>query len=468
MASSLPFFLLHPLAHNILQALLSIGVLGFTHPTSAIRTVAVLLSCVFPLLLFFPSYPVFDHSRPLSAFFAGNTLGFFLQFLDAGIISRWSFDARAPTSPKGGMPHIVKYNHDPSHSRRTKDRPNRAWLERLAFGSWIALPLGPRLVNTRWQVTGTPDFPARRVPSRSKLLWRASLRLIACLLIFDLVGIMNGKDDPANNKKNQELFDWSRVPFFARFSAIDGQEIMVRIGVSFFMWLIGYCVVQAIYSAMEIVALGSGLTEVEGWKPLFGSLSDCWSIRQFWGSVMFFLLARCFELYPRNLPKLHFVPKTSKYANICAFTRRFWHQSLRLRIGNPAHYLIYHLFGFRKGSITGRYAMLFTVFFISGLFHLAEDVSEGMNWRDSGSFRYYCMQPIGIMLEDAVQNIYRRNFKSEGKARRQKPWERTIGYLWFFAWMTWTTPAWVYPKALLAKGGQQDQILPFSILGIIL
>lgn len=113
--------------------------------------------------------------------------------------------------------------------------------------------------------------------------------------------------------------------------------------------------------------------------------------------------------------------------------------------------------------------MLFVVFFISGLFHLAEDVGEGMKWRDSGSFRYYCMQPIGIMLEDAVQEIYRRNSKSEGKkARGHRPWERIMGYLWFVAWMTWTTPAWVYPQALLAKGGQQDRILPFSILGNIL
>jgi hypothetical protein len=287
MASSVPFFLLHPLTHNILQAFLSISVLGFTHPRSAIRPIAFLLSCLFPILLFFPPYPVFDRSRPLSAVFAGNTLGFFLQFLDAGIISRWSFDARGPISAQGGMRHIVKCDHDLSDTRKPKDRPNRTWLERLAFGFWIALPLGPRLVNTIWQVKGTSEFPLRRIPSRSELLGRAWLRLITCLLIFDLVGIMNGKDDSIN-KTNQELFDWSRVPLFTRFGLISSQEIIVRIGVSFFMWLIGYCVVQAFYSAMEIFAVGSGLTGVEGWKPLFGSLSDCWSVRQFWGSVVVF------------------------------------------------------------------------------------------------------------------------------------------------------------------------------------
>lgn len=112
--------------------------------------------------------------------------------------------------------------------------------------------------------------------------------------------------------------------------------------------------------------------------------------------------------------------------------------------------------------------MLTVVFFLSGIFHVAEDAAEGMNWRDSGSFRYFAMQPIGIMLEDAVQEIYRRNSKAEGKSQGHQSWTRIVGYLWFVAWMTWTTPAWVYPKALLAKGGPEDRILPFSILATIL
>lgn len=289
MESFITFSLLHPLTHNFLQALLSVFVLGFTHPASNIRLVALLISFLFPLLLFFPPHPVFDYSRPLSALFAGNTLGFFLQYLDAGILSRWSFEARGPTSARGGMLHIVNHHHNSSRIQKIKDHANKAWLERLKFGLWIALPLSTRLVGTLWQVTGTPDFPAKRVPSRSEILYKAVLRLTVCLLLFDFVGTMNGKND-RSNKNQQEIFDWSRVPLLARLNATNGEEILIRFGVSFVMWLIGYCVVQAIYSAMEIVAVGSGLTGVEGWKPLFGNLADCWSIRQFWGSVIYFLI----------------------------------------------------------------------------------------------------------------------------------------------------------------------------------
>lgn len=112
--------------------------------------------------------------------------------------------------------------------------------------------------------------------------------------------------------------------------------------------------------------------------------------------------------------------------------------------------------------------MLIAVFFLSSLFHIAEDAGEGMNWRDSGSFRYFCMQPIGIMLEDAVQEIYRRGYPTAQAKAEDKTWTRIVGYVWFVAWMTWTTPAWIYPKALLAKGGPEDRLLPLSILGTIL
>lgn len=429
MDSSIPFFLRHPLTHNILQALLSVLVLGFTQPNSALRFAAFPFHCLFLLLLFIPPYPIFNSSRILSSLFAANTLGFSFQFFDAAIISRWSFDAQGPTSANGGMLHIVQQDPDASNIEKSRDRSNRTWLKRLEFGFWISLPLSTRLINTPWQVTGTPEFPARRPPSRSQFLQKAFFRLLTCLLVCDLIGALNGKDDPTD-KTNQELFNRSRVPLFARLSAITGQEILIRIAMSFFMWFAAACVLQVLYSIMQIVAVGSGLTGVEGWKPLFGSLSDCWSVRQFWG--------RC------------------------------WHQSLRLRIANPAHYLIYHLLGFRKGSITGRYAMLMTVFFLSSLFHVAEDAGEGMDWRNSGSLRYFCMQPIGIMLEDAVQAVYRRHSRLEGKAPGHKSWTRIVGYVWFVAWMSWTTPAWIYPKAFMAKGGPEDRILPFSILTSIM
>lgn len=150
MGSFIKCFLLHPLVHYFLQASLSVFAWGFTHPASNIRLFALFISSLFPLLLFFPLYPDFDYFRPLSALLTGNTLGFFLQYLDAGILLRWSFEARGPTSAQGGMLHTVNRRHDSSRVKTEKGRADRFWLERVKFGLWIALPLSTRLVNTPW------------------------------------------------------------------------------------------------------------------------------------------------------------------------------------------------------------------------------------------------------------------------------------------------------------------------------
>jgi hypothetical protein len=286
MESSMPFFLIHPLSRIFLQLLLSALVLGFTHPTSTIRLVAFPLQCLFVLLTFVPPIPVFDSSRVFSNIYGVATVCCFLQYIDAGLLSRWSFDARGPTSANGGMLHIVKRDHNSSCGGKTSDHTKRDLLARLRFGIWIGIPWNPRLIHTPWQVTGTPDFPAGRIPSRAEFLCKAVLRLVAYFLFADLVTTM-GSRDASMAKRNQKLFDGSRVPFFARLGSTNGEEVMIRFGATLFFGLTTYVSVQIFHTVAQIVAVGSGLSGVEGWKPMYGSLTDCWSIRQFWGSVVF-------------------------------------------------------------------------------------------------------------------------------------------------------------------------------------
>lgn len=145
-----------------------------------------------------------------------------------------------------------------------------------------------------------------------------------------------------------------------------------------------------------------------------------------------------------------------------------WHQYFRLRFFAPAHYLIHNRLGLRKGTLTARLGILFTVFLVSGFLHFVSDVSQGIYWRDSGAVGYFCMQPWGILLESVVQEIYRRVAKNGGKALLNKRSERTIGYLWVVAWLIWTVPAYTYPGYRITTGGNYDRLLPFTLLGNIL
>lgn len=79
------------------------------------------------------------------------------------------------------------------------------------------------------------------------------------------------------------MFAQSQVPVFSRWRDVTGEEVAVRIGTSFAGWFVSYCGLEAMYDALAIAFVGVGLSEVRAWRPIFGLVRECWSIRQFWG-----------------------------------------------------------------------------------------------------------------------------------------------------------------------------------------
>lgn len=75
--------------------------------------------------------------------------------------------------------------------------------------------------------------------------------------------------------------------------------------------------------------------------------------------------------------------------------------------------------------------------------------------------QFFCIQTLGIMLEDAVQALY---WSYRGEKVGASPWAATaLGYLWVVAWMVWTSPVWIYPSMQRDQGGR---ILPVSIISL--
>lgn len=90
-------------------------------------------------------------------------------------------------------------------------------------------------------------------------------------------------------------------------------------------------------------------------------------------------------------------------------------------------------------------------------------MAEGMPWQRSGSVRFFVTQFVGVVLEDAAQEFYRRI------GRRLGGWRaRALGFVWVFAFHVWSTPAWSYPGLVDRTGGEKDRILPFSLIGPLL
>ena len=259
----------------LVEIILTFYALGFTAANSTIRL------AIFPLMTAIVCSTVssnpneISNSRSLSAAICGGTAGNILQYLDYALLSQWSYEAQGPTSAQSGQ-HNVK--ETPATKKRTSKTQN-LW-GRASFGLFAIT--ASRLPNTPWEVKNTPSFYSdnpNRVPSRFQFLLKSALTLAACLLVLDLSSFSG------DNEQNPVLYSWSRVPFFARLEDVSVEEIATRAMATFAMWVVGYCIVQALYCTVSFVCVACGLTAVEAWRPIFGSLTACWSVRSFWGSV---------------------------------------------------------------------------------------------------------------------------------------------------------------------------------------
>ncbi len=61
------------------------------------------------------------------------------------------------------------------------------------------------------------------------------------------------------------------------------------------------------------------------------------------------------------------------------------------------------------------------------------------------------------MLEDGVQELYRRVFGDQQSAVC-----RAVGYVWVLAFLSWSSPVWVYPVVRTMK--REDMMLTWGAL----
>jgi hypothetical protein len=96
-------------------------------------------------------------------------------------------------------------------------------------------------------------------------------------------------------------------------------------------------------------------------------------------------------------------------------------------------------------------------FFLSGLVHYFIAIATGIPPGQTGALKFFVMQGLGIMFEDAVQALYRRH-------RSGKPefWTRIAGYIWVSLFLIWTTPCWIYP-VVRSNVPERDIIPPWKL-----
>lgn len=143
-----------------------------------------------------------------------------------------------------------------------------------------------------------------------------------------------------------------------------------------------------------------------------------------------------------------------------------WHQSLTHRFLSVAHFLSHDIFKFPRGTPVARYVRFLTVFLISGVAHLFIDTAAGIPSHESGAIQFFCMQVLGILIEELVAGVYRRGCKTSGR-RLPTLFEKLIGYAWVGAFLVWSVPAYMYPMLYRSTGGLNDTVVPVSVVTML-
>ena len=142
--------------------------------------------------------------------------------------------------------------------------------------------------------------------------------------------------------------------------------------------------------------------------------------------------------------------------------RTFWHQCLRQGLNGHADVIADSIIKIPRATILSRYTRLFLAFLISGLIHHSSDLAMGIPRVEAGSLVLFLLQPLGIMLEDAIQTLT-RHVSTSGSLGRVR---RTVGYVWVVVFLAWSTPKWFYPQQRL--GIDPANLLPFHVVGPVI
>ncbi|KAM0351838.1 hypothetical protein ACHAPU_002351 [Fusarium lateritium] len=206
-----------------------------------------------------------------------------------------------------------------------------------------------------------------------------------------------------------------------RLSNLTLEDIAFRTVGSVAYWFVTYICNRLNHGCAAVVSLSLGLSQPKDWPHLNGPVSACYTVRGFWGT--------------------------------------FWHQLYRKSLTGWGDFIPDKILRLRRGTLLSRYTRLFLAFLTSGAMHHCMHYIYRFAADESFSIqKFYAVQALGIMFEDAVQaaSVY---------LPLSKPLRRAVGYIWVLAFFGWSTPICSYPSM---RGGDPGQMVPFSVVDSIM
>jgi hypothetical protein len=272
-------WLLNPIVLIHFQSIIIASVIAFTSPSSSIRFIALLpvvaASCL--VVARCHDYLPFPGVSIVAGVAGWGSLNS-IRYVEIVLLCKWSFDTHGPAS----FPYIAKAEDKTTKSdaiNRTSPNLGRTAWKRLRFA--LPITLFPRRVGTPYETPHIPPFfsqDPQRVPSRAEFLSRTAVTILLSYLILDLCLCLSA----APAVKMALNFSPQAVPFLTRLRDISVRELVIRSLSSLSLAIVTPCGMSMFYGIMAFLAVGLGLTDVSGWRPLFGSPLNAYTIRRFW------------------------------------------------------------------------------------------------------------------------------------------------------------------------------------------
>ncbi|KAK7187088.1 tat pathway signal sequence [Paraphaeosphaeria sporulosa] len=188
-------------------------------------------------------------------------------------------------------------------------------------------------------------------------------------------------------------------------SPVTVRELQIRLLLAANKFIPDVLSLSAFHDLLAIIFIATGIDQPWEWPPLFGPVSEAYTMRRFWANFWHRLVYKSFNFHASTFTKALRIPQGTSFS----------------RILNNC--LVFVLSAIMHATVTWLYG--------------------GKCAWGRGTMVFWCIQPLSFVLEGLVQYNWKQYRKSKlwwMNASVLAAFERVAGYGWVVAWLMWCAP----------------------------
>lgn len=267
----------HTIVFYVVLNFVTALVLGFTPANSLLRLalLPILVLAAYHVVL---SCPTVLYPYPWAGFAGGNINTSLFNYLEVVLLSRWSYEAKGPTSPPTPDDQAREDRHQKKALQAPSSTTRHDFWRRLRFGYFVTT--SNRKIGTTYK--NTPPFSAKD-PAYVLSRWSFCLPK-TCLILFTVLIIDLASQESQPLQVNAKMFAEAKVHIFtgSPYNLLS-RQIVTRLATVLGYWFCTAIVIDAFASTFNLFFFALHLEDVEVYRPNFGSVAESYTVRGFWG-----------------------------------------------------------------------------------------------------------------------------------------------------------------------------------------